>query len=156
MEIKMKTALFLSALAAGVFIASTASFAQTFASPSYQYLSRAQDRLNQGQYPLQSSLGDRTAQPQCGFAATEDWGPNGFQWCDSKNIFPKPRIHRPDAFGQFVPSDRAGSTSTRAGRLSAAKFKVYADTSNSTAASASVAAQPLEAQGRFFERQGGA
>ena len=71
----MKAVLFLSALAAGAFVASAASFAQTFHSPPYQYLTSAQDRPDQGQYPLQSSLGDRTVQPQCGFAATQDWGP---------------------------------------------------------------------------------
>ena len=102
----MKTALFLSALAAGAFVASTASFAQTFASAPYPYLTAAQDRLHQGQYPLQSGLGDRTAQPQCGFAATEDWGPNGFQWCDFKNMYPQPRTYRSDAFGQFVIKHR--------------------------------------------------
>jgi len=134
MEITMKAVLFLSALAAGAFIASTASFAQTFPSPPYQYLTNAQDRPHEGQYPLQSSLGDRTAQPQCGFAATQDWGPNGFQWCDSKNIHPKSRIYQSDAFGQFVPSGRAISAGTRAGRRGAAKFKIHANTFNSAVA----------------------
>jgi len=129
----MKSVLFLS-LAAGALVASTASFAQTFPSPPYQYLTSAQDRPDQGQYQLQSSLGDRTAQPQCGFAATQDWGPNGFQWCDSKNIYPKPRIYQSDAFGQFVPSGRAISAGTRAGRRGAAKFKIHANTFNSAVA----------------------
>ncbi len=44
----------------------------------------------QGQAPLPPSLSGQTAQPECGFAATESWGPNGFQWCDPKNIYPSP------------------------------------------------------------------
>jgi hypothetical protein len=48
----------------------------------------------QGQYPLPPSLSNRTAQPECGFAATESWGPNGFQLCDSKNIYPAPQFDR--------------------------------------------------------------
>jgi hypothetical protein len=39
-----------------------------------------------GQYPMPRSLNDRSAQPECGFAATESYGPNGFQFCDPKNI----------------------------------------------------------------------
>jgi hypothetical protein len=41
-----------------------------------------------GQYPLPRSLSNRTAQPECGFAAIESYGPNGFQGCDPKNIYP--------------------------------------------------------------------
>jgi len=41
-----------------------------------------------GQYPLPRSLSNQTAQPECGFAATESYGPNGFQFCDPKNIYP--------------------------------------------------------------------
>ena len=118
----MKMALLLSALAAGVLVATTASFAQTFGGPQYPYPASAPGSWYQGQYPLQPSLSDRTAQPECGFAATEDWGPNGFQWCDSKSMNPRPRIYRSDAFGQFVPSDRAGSASSRGGRRGASKF----------------------------------
>jgi hypothetical protein len=44
----------------------------------------------EGQAPLPPSLSDQTAQPECGFAATESWGQNGFQWCDPKNIYPNP------------------------------------------------------------------
>jgi hypothetical protein len=158
MEDTMKTALILSALAAGVFVVSTASFAQTFAAPQYPYPTSARNWSYQGQYPLQPSLSDRTAQPECGFAATEDWGPNGFQWCDPKSMNPRPRIYRSDAFGQFVPSDRAGSARSRGGRRGASKFKVHAEAFNSAAApvrvrppSVPVAAQPLEfsPQGRF-------
>jgi hypothetical protein len=127
---RMKTALILSALAAGVFVVSTASFAQTFAGPQYPYPTSARNWSDQGQYPLQPSLSDRTAQPECGFAATQDWGPNGFQWCDPKSMNPRPRIYRSDAFGQFVPSDRAGSTSSRGGRRGASKFKVHAEAFN--------------------------
>jgi len=147
----MKMGLFLSALAAGVFVASTASFAQTFASPQYLYTTSARDWSYTGQYPMQPSLSNRTAQPECGFAAMEDWGPNGFQWCDSKSMNPSPRFYRSDAFGQFVPSDRAGSASSRDRRRGASKFKVHADAFNSAAApvrvrtpSVPVGAQPLE------------
>jgi len=104
----MKMGLFLSALAAGVFVASTASFAQTFASPQYLYTTSARDWSYTGQYPMQPSLSNRTAQPECGFAATEDWGPNGFQWCDSKSMNPRPQISHSRAYGRFVPSDRIG------------------------------------------------
>jgi hypothetical protein len=48
----------------------------------------------QGQYPLPPSLDDRTAAPECGFAAIESWGPNGFQYCDSKNMYPRPPVDR--------------------------------------------------------------
>ena len=123
----MKAALFLSALAAGAFVASTALFAQTFANPQYPYLTDSRNRVDQDKYPLQPNLGDRGAQPQCGFAATEDWGPNGFQWCDSKNMYPKPQIDRSNAFGLFIPSDRAGSPGTQSGRRGASKFKFHAD-----------------------------
>lgn len=64
------------------------SYTAAFASPY--------DWPNQGQYPLPPSLSDRTAQPECGFAATESWGPNGFQSCDSKNMYPSPRSDRSD------------------------------------------------------------
>jgi hypothetical protein len=30
------------------------------------------------------------ALPACGFAATERWGPNGCQLCDSRNMYPNP------------------------------------------------------------------
>lgn len=127
---RMKTALILSALAAGVFAASTASFAQTFAGPQYPYPTSARDWSYPGQYPMQPSLSNRTAQPECGFAATQDWGPNGFQWCDSKNMNPSPRIRRSDAFGQFVPSDRADSARSRGRRRGASKFKIHAEAFN--------------------------
>jgi len=41
-----------------------------------------------GQYPLPRSLSNQTAAPECGFAAIESYGPNGFQFCDPKNIYP--------------------------------------------------------------------
>jgi len=44
----------------------------------------------QGQYPAPPSVSDRAALPECGFAATESWGPNGFQQCDPKNMYPRP------------------------------------------------------------------
>jgi hypothetical protein len=30
------------------------------------------------------------ALPECGFAATKRWGPNGCQLCDPRNIYPNP------------------------------------------------------------------
>jgi hypothetical protein len=48
----------------------------------------------QGQYPSPPSLTAQSAQPDCGFAATESWGPNGFQWCDARNVYPRPRSVR--------------------------------------------------------------
>lgn len=50
----------------------------------------------EGQYPLPPGLDNRIAAPECGFAATESWGPNGFQYCDSRNMYPRPRINRYD------------------------------------------------------------
>ena len=109
----MKTALLLWVLAGGTFVAPTASFAQTLVESRYPYSISAREWPYQGQYPLPPSLSHRTAQPECGFAAIEDWGPNGFQWCDSKNMNPGTQIGNSDAFGQFVPSGRAGSISRR-------------------------------------------
>jgi len=40
---------------------------------------------------LSPTLSYQTAQPECGFAATEDFGPNGYQLCDPKNVSPRPR-----------------------------------------------------------------
>ena len=37
-------------------------------------------------------LAARSALPACGFAAIESWGPNGFQYCDDRNV------HGGDAF----------------------------------------------------------
>jgi hypothetical protein len=53
--------------------------------------------LYEGQYPAPPALANRMALPECGFAATERWGPNGFQYCDPKNIYPPlyPRSVRP-------------------------------------------------------------
>jgi len=39
-----------------------------------------------GQYPAPPSIAAQSALPSCGFAATESWGPNGFQYCDSGNV----------------------------------------------------------------------
>ena len=43
--------------------------------------------LDGGQYPAPPALANRMALPECGFAATESWGPNGFQYCDSRNVY---------------------------------------------------------------------
>ena len=39
-----------------------------------------------GQYPAPPSVAAESALPECGFAATESWGSNGFQYCDPRNI----------------------------------------------------------------------
>jgi hypothetical protein len=44
-----------------------------------------------GQYPASPSHASKSALPDCGFAATESWGPNGFQYCDPRNVYG----HRP-------------------------------------------------------------
>lgn len=45
----------------------------------------AQSRYG-GQYPAPPWVAARSALPNCGFAATARWGPNGFQYCDPRNI----------------------------------------------------------------------
>ena len=44
--------------------------------------------LYDGQYPAPPEVAARMALPQCGFAATKRWGPNGFQLCDARNVYP--------------------------------------------------------------------
>jgi hypothetical protein len=39
-----------------------------------------------GQYPAPPAVAARSALPECGFAATHSWGPNGFQLCDARNV----------------------------------------------------------------------
>ena len=39
-----------------------------------------------GQGPAPRDLAIRSALPACGFAAIEDSGPNGFQYCDDRNV----------------------------------------------------------------------
>jgi len=39
-----------------------------------------------GQYPAPPFVAAESALPECGFAATESWGSNGFQYCDPRNI----------------------------------------------------------------------
>ena len=43
-----------------------------------------------GQQPVPPAVAARMALPACGFAATEIWGPNGCQLCDSRNMHPNP------------------------------------------------------------------
>jgi hypothetical protein len=45
----------------------------------------AQSRYG-GQRPAPPSVAAQTALPECGFAATETWGGNGFQYCDPRNV----------------------------------------------------------------------
>lgn len=44
-----------------------------------------------GQYPAAPATAEQLALPECGFAATESWGPNGLQYCDPDNVYPKPQ-----------------------------------------------------------------
>jgi hypothetical protein len=39
-----------------------------------------------GQQPAPPALAAQMALPECGFAATETWGPNGCQLCDGRNM----------------------------------------------------------------------
>ena len=48
-----------------------------------------------GQQPAPPSLAAQSALPQCGFAATESYGPNGFQLCDGRNIYGGNTVKRP-------------------------------------------------------------
>jgi hypothetical protein len=52
--------------------------------PSYAYYCEG------GQQPVPPAVAARMALPACGFAATERWGPNGCQLCDSRNMHPNP------------------------------------------------------------------
>jgi hypothetical protein len=45
---------------------------------------------NAGQTPASPAMAQRMALPDCGFAATESWGPNGDQLCDPRNEYPNP------------------------------------------------------------------
>jgi hypothetical protein len=40
------------------------------------------------QYAAPPSIAAHSALPSCGFAAIESWGPNGFQYCDSRGVRP--------------------------------------------------------------------
>lgn len=59
-----------------------------------------------GQQPVPPEVAERMALPLCGFAATQPWGPNGCQPCDSRNMYPNP-------FGAY---DEAPAASRRARR----------------------------------------
>jgi hypothetical protein len=48
-----------------------------------------------GQEPAPPGLAAQMALPQCGFAATETWGPNGCQLCDGRNIYSSAPVSRP-------------------------------------------------------------
>jgi hypothetical protein len=43
--------------------------------------------VHYGQYPASPARASESALPDCGFAATESWGPNGFQYCDARNVY---------------------------------------------------------------------
>ena len=43
-----------------------------------------------GQQPVPPAVAAHLALPECGFAATRSWGPNGCQLCDSRNMYPNP------------------------------------------------------------------
>lgn len=42
-----------------------------------------------GQAPQAPYLAYLQALPDCGLAATDDWGRNGFQPCDPRNVYPR-------------------------------------------------------------------
>lgn len=43
-----------------------------------------------GQQAVPPAVAARMALPLCGAAATQPWGPNGCQLCDSRNVYPSP------------------------------------------------------------------
>ena len=43
-----------------------------------------------GQQPVPPAIAERMALPLCGAAATQSWGPNGCQLCDTRNMYPNP------------------------------------------------------------------
>jgi hypothetical protein len=43
-------------------------------------------RVQPHRYAAPPSIAARSALPACGFAAIESWGPNGFQYCDPRNV----------------------------------------------------------------------
>ena len=43
-----------------------------------------------GQQPVPPAIAERMALPLCGAAATQPWGPNGCQLCDTRNMYPNP------------------------------------------------------------------
>lgn len=50
-----------------------------------------------GQQPVPPPIAARMALPLCGIAATQPWGPNGCQLCDSRNVYPNPFASESDA-----------------------------------------------------------
>jgi hypothetical protein len=44
------------------------------------------ESIDEGQRAAPPSIANQLVLPDCGFAATESWGPNGFQYCDPRNI----------------------------------------------------------------------
>jgi hypothetical protein len=48
-----------------------------------------------GQQEAPPALAAQMALPDCGFAATESYGPNGFQLCDGRNIYGGGAVKRP-------------------------------------------------------------
>jgi hypothetical protein len=43
-----------------------------------------------GQQPVPPTIAQRMALPLCGIGATQPWGPNGCQLCDTRNMYPSP------------------------------------------------------------------
>jgi hypothetical protein len=48
-----------------------------------------------GQQAAPPALAAQMALPDCGFAATESYGPNGFQLCDGRNVYGAMTVKRP-------------------------------------------------------------
>jgi hypothetical protein len=47
-----------------------------------------------GQQPVPPAIAERMALPLCGIAATQPWGPNGCQLCDTRQMYPNPFASR--------------------------------------------------------------
>jgi hypothetical protein len=43
-----------------------------------------------GQQPVPPAVAERMALPLCGIGATQPWGPNGCQLCDTRNMYSSP------------------------------------------------------------------
>ncbi|CCE06508.1 exported hypothetical protein [Bradyrhizobium sp. STM 3843] len=59
-----------------------------------------------GQQPVPPSVAAQMALPLCGIAATQPWGPNGCQLCDSRNMYPNPFSAYGEARGGYPRAAR--------------------------------------------------
>ena len=56
--------------------------------------------------PVPPRVAARMALPLCGIAATQPWGPNGCQLCDSRNMYPDPFGPYREVHGGFYRGPR--------------------------------------------------